>query len=222
MKLDKKTFKKWQDWHKIIQEDLTIILHYKEIQEYLFEIVPLNADHIDANHGGFFLNYVKECYGCYTAVGVRRIAKKSSDKSSITLVRLLEQIKDCADQFTYDFFLEIFPQGGFDWQKSTFDKFSDNSNVISTIKIENDIRELEKISKKVFDLVDRRIAHIDKRKIPIITFQDISDPLDVLNSIICRYSSLLTSRSILHSLKPEIQYNWKDIFKVPIDIRENP
>ena len=217
MKLDKETFEKWQEWCKKVKIDLNMLLLYKQIQDHLFEIVPANAKHIDANNGALFFEFVRDCYGCYVTVGIRRLAKRSSDKNNITLIRLLEQIRDCADQFTFDFYLKMYPINGPKLQRRKFDNFSDDGIVISKVQIECDIKELESISKKVSDFVDRRIAHNDKKATQSITFDDMSKSLELLNIIACKYFSLITSSGYL-TLKPEIQYNWKDIFKVPIDI----
>lgn len=218
MKLDKKAFEKWNGWCDSIKNDITILQHFKQIQDYLFEIVTANADHIDKNHGGIFRNFIRECYGCYIAVGVRRLVKPSSDKNSITLIRLLEQIKNCSNQFTYKFYLEMYPINDREWQKSVFNNFSDDGIIISESKIKTDIEELEEISKKVCDFVDRRIAHTDKKASNNITFKDITDPLEPMEKVFCKYYLLLTGWSAL-SLTPAIQYNWKQIFKVPLDIR---
>ena len=65
MKLDKKTFEKWKDWCDKIKADLTILLLYKQIHDYLFEIVNANLEHIKSNNGILFFDFIRDCYGCY-------------------------------------------------------------------------------------------------------------------------------------------------------------
>ncbi|RLA89666.1 MAG: hypothetical protein DRG20_04425 [Deltaproteobacteria bacterium] len=135
-------------------------------------------------------------------------------------MKLLEQIKKCANQFTYDFYLQCFPINGYEWQKSIFSNLSNNGNVISEQKIENDIKELKKIKKKIAPFVDRGIAHLDKRGVSAtVTYKDLDDSLEVFDSIACKYIEFLTSKSC-NSLRPTIQFNWQKIFTVPLDIRK--
>ena len=72
---------------------------------------------------------------------------------------------------------------------------------------------------KVSVFVDKRIAHNDKKATHSITFDNMSESLELLNQITCKYLTLITSISNL-TLMPVIQYDWQNIFKVPIDIRE--
>jgi hypothetical protein len=136
-------------------------------------------------------------------------------------MRLLEQIRHCAKQFTYEFYLQCYPIDGHEWQKSTFNNFSDDGKIISEQKIEDDIEQLNKIGGKVTSLVDRGIAHIDKRGIEeTVTYNDLDACLDLFNSIARRYITLLTSAAYL-SLQPTIQFDWQKIFAVPLDIRKS-
>ena len=72
----------------------------------------------------------------------------------------------------------------------------------------------------VEDLVDQRIAHLDKQGYAEnVTFQDIANSLDLFNKIACKYLALFTEAGYI-TLKPEIQYNWQKILTVPLDIRK--
>lgn len=218
MKLDLTTFEKWKKWCEEIKNDLMQLVNYKQIHDYFVEIVNANLDHIKTNEGVLFCDFVRKCYGVQAAVGIRRHIK--SDDDSISLIKLLEQIKKCAKQFTYDFYLQCYPINGHEWQRSTFSNFSDDGNVISEQEIENDIQQLKNLGEKVVTLVDRGIAHLDKRGSPRdVTYKDLDDSLDLFNSIACKYITLLTSAGYM-SLRPTIQFDWQKIFTVPLDIRK--
>lgn len=219
MKLDQHTFQKWKDWSERIKDDLMQLINYQQIHDDFIDVVNANLEHIKANEGILFCDFVRKCYGIQAAVGIRRHIK--TDDDSISLMRLIDQIEKCADQFTYEFYLKCYPINGYEWQKLTFNNFSVDGNVISEQKIKDDIRELEKIGGNVTSLVDRGIAHLDKRGIEeSVTYNDLGKCLDLFNSIARKYITLLTSAGDL-TLEPIIQFNWKNIFTVPIDIRKS-
>ena len=219
MKLDQQTFQKWEDWCEKIKDDLMQLINYKQIHDYFIGVANANLEHIKANEGILFCDFVRKCYGIQAAVGIRRHIKSGDD--SISLMRLLEQIKKCANQFTYEFYLQCYPIDGHEWQRSTFDSFSDDGKVISEQKIQDDIQELNKIGGKVTSLVDRGIAHLDKRGIEgAVTYNDLDECLDLFNSIARKYITLLTSAAYL-TLQPAIQSDWQKIFTVPLDIRKS-
>lgn len=225
MKLDHQTFNKWKTWCKTIEDDLMQLLDDKQIYESFIEMANANFGHIETNEGWLFCDFVQKCYGVQAAVGIRRHVKVDDD--SISLMKLLKQIETCAEQFTYDFYLECYPPdeshpiGRGVWQKLTFGKFSDNGKVISKKKIQDNIQELSLIGEKVTVFVDRGIAHLDKRGTEnTVTYNDLSDCLDILNKIACKYIGLLTAEGYA-SLKPVIQFNWEKIFTVPLDAKRS-
>jgi hypothetical protein len=219
MKLDKKTFDKWVEWTEKIESDLIAIVHNQQIYNYFINIVNANFKHIESNVGLIFCDFVRQCYGVQAALGIRRHSK--TDDDSISLMRLLEQIKQCASQFTYDFYLERYPIiNGNESQKSIFQDFSDEGMIISEHKIENDIRELKTIGSRVTDLVDRILAHLDKRGLKAqVTYSDLEESINVFNKMTCKYIRLIMFAAHL-SLEPTIQSDWTKIFSVPLDIRK--
>lgn len=212
MKLDKQAFEKWQSWIEQIKADLMQLMDYKQINDHFITVINSNLEHVNQNNGKKFCDFVRKCYAVQAAVGIRRHMK--SDKDSISLMRLLEQMKECSNQFRDDLFRgECFslPNGGI-----TEEGFS-NCSVISRQEIEKDIARLKDVAEKVESLVDQRVAHLDKSGYrQDVTYQDIDDSLNVFNEVACKYIALLTGPSCL-TLKPEVQYNWKGIFTVPLD-----
>jgi len=108
---------------------------------------------------------------------------------------------------------------GHEFQKSKFQEFSDDGKIISEHKIDNDIQELKKIGGKVSNLVDRIIAHLDKRGIEEeVTYNDLEESINVFNKITLKYINLITFAGFL-SLTPTVQSDWTKIFSVPLDVR---
>jgi hypothetical protein len=214
MKLDKEAFEKWQKWADQIKADLMELMDYKQIHDHFISVINGNLEHVNQNNGKKFCNFVRKCYAVQAAVGIRRHMK--SDKKSISLMRLLDQMKECSNQFSDDLFRrECFPLP----HKGITEEGFLNCAIVSKQEIERDIALLKDIADKVESLVDQRVAHLDKRGYrEDITYQDIDDSLNVFNKIACRYIALLTGHNY-STLKPEVQYNWKTIFTVPLDMR---
>ncbi|NQS88685.1 hypothetical protein HQ584_02700 [Patescibacteria group bacterium] len=223
MKLDKVTFQKWFDWVEKIRNDIEIILNHQQICEYFEKTVNANLDHVKKNDGRTFCDFVRANYAISAAACIRRHERISRD--SISLMKLLDQIKKCADQFTYNLYLEYYPLNPVDppwhvWQKLTFMNFSDDGKIISEEKIDQDMKEIENIAGKVSNFADRVISHLDPRGIEEkITYGDLDSSLELLNKISCKYITLITSAGYV-TLKPTIQTNWKRIFTVPLDIQK--
>ena len=74
-----------------------------------------------------------------------------------------------------------------------FQEFTDDGKIISEPKIDDDIQALEKIG-KIADLVDRRIAHLDKRGLKEqVTYNDLEESINILNKMTCKYIRLITN-----------------------------
>lgn len=217
-KLDNSTFERWFQWIERIKADLTQIINHKQVYSYFIEMVNANIEHIKNNEGILFCDFVRECYAVQAAISIRRHVKIKED--SISLMKLLVQIKESANQFSYEFYLTRYPVNGFEWQKSTFQSFSKDGKIISEETIDDDMQELKNIGHQVSNFVDRVIAHLDKRgSDEKVTYGDLDQAIDLLNKITCKYITLITSAGYM-SLQPTIQFDWRNIFTVPLDVRK--
>src|SRR5437588_10028416 len=109
-----------------------------------------------AHHGGYFWDFVARSYVARSAIGVRRHVKR--DDGSVSLVQILSQMKDCAPQLTFDFYLQQFPRNDADdffWQKPTFKLVSENGVVASGQIIASDIEKLKLLTVQVETFVDK-------------------------------------------------------------------
>jgi hypothetical protein len=208
-KISTATFQRWKTWANKIKDDLQGIINNHQVHEYFFEMVNANLDHIKKNHGIIFCNFLRKSYGVYAAIGIRRHVK--NEKDSISLMKLLTQLKKGADQFTYDFYLQQFPlsEDNYEWQKFTFANFSENQINLSENIISRDMDTINNIAGKVSDFVDRAIAHIDQRGIKEnVTYNDLSDSLDLFNKTTCN----LDSRHLI-TMKEE---RYRELRRVPV------
>jgi hypothetical protein len=220
-KLTKEIYERWTAWIEKIRDDLQDIVNYHQVYECFVKMVNANLQHVQKNHGRLFCDFVRKCYGVHAATGIRRHVK--SDKDSISLMKLLDQLQKSASQFTYAFYLQQFPleTDKWEWQKSTFARFSENRECLSLKIISEDIETIKNIAGKVSDFTDRAIAHLDQRGIEeAITYDDMANAIDLFNQTACKYIALITGDGYT-TLKPTILYDWAKIFTVPLDIRKD-
>src|SRR5437868_1428139 len=101
-------FVKWQGWMKRVEDDIgNRLVVPRQIHRKLVEVANANLDHITNHSGWYFLDFIRNGYAAQVAVGIRRQVKDKKD--SISLMRLLREVRDNAQRFTYRFFLERFP-----------------------------------------------------------------------------------------------------------------
>ncbi len=218
MKYTKQTFKKWIRWIDQIKIDLMNLLNHQQIYNEFISVANKNLEHVKKYNGIYFCRFIMSCYGVSATVGIRRHIK--SNLQSISLIRVLEQMKNCAKDFTYDSYLKVYPLKGWVWQEATFRLLSKDGRLISSELIEDDIKKLKKLSKKAETLVDRVYAHLDRRGTRVkLTFEELEKTLEAYNQIACKYICFLTGTHN-STLQPTIQDNWQDIFTVALNPKQ--
>ena len=153
-------------------------------------------------------------------MGIRRHLKTNAD--SISLLQLIEQIGKCAKQFTYDFYISQYPidKSYVNWQAGTYSQFSHDGKVISEDIIEADLKKVSDLGKKIEAFVDRILAHLDRRGWDgQVTYEDLELMIKQFDELVCKYLTLITAEGY-STLEPAIQYDWKAIFGVPLDVRK--
>jgi len=122
-----------------------------------------------------------------------------------------------APQLTFDFYLEQFPRNdadGFFWQKPTFKLVSENGVVASGQIMASEIEKLKLLIVQVETLVDKELAHLDRKEFDSrVTFNDLDR--DTLDEVACEYICLLTGKEY-STLKATVQFDWKKVFRVPL------
>jgi hypothetical protein len=215
-------FPKWQKWADRIKEDVqTRLVNSRQIFRAFNETCRANSDHIIRHDGQFFCRAVQRWYVSHIAMAIRSHVKINGD--SVSLMRLLKDIHECAAKFTFDFYLEKFPRDPdyVDWQTGTFSLFSEDGTTVSQRSVRKDMDHLRTLSSQVEDLADRAIAHLDKKPFDgIVTLGDLDACVDVFDKLVCKYLKLVTL-SGYSTLEPTIPYDWTDIFLVPLDARKH-
>lgn len=219
MRLTKDEFRKWQDWIGKIEIDVRWLLTFRRVYETFESVVAENVAHIEANEGGLWCLFIRRSFGDHSAMAVRRHLK--CDKESVSLRRLLVQLNDCANQFTYDRYLEFFPieNPTFQWQRSTYDRFSDDGRTLSSAKIAADMQQLHALGHGIEGFADMRIAHLDNREVlNVPSAADLNNAIDLFDKLVCRYRLLLAGASMT-TVEPYNPFDWERIFRVALDQR---
>ncbi len=215
-KLSSAIFNKWKEEIEVIVEEVKMLLQNKQIHDGFTEIYNSNVEHIQKNEGGNFCKFVRYCYGVQATVGIRRLVKK---QDKVSLGKILDQISKYENQLDYNFYISMHEQPSeHEWQKNIFKTLSEDGLTLSSKIIEKDLKELDKVSDKVIDLVDNRLAHLDNdRNSRKILYKDISDSLEIIEKLAVKYYTFLCGNEY-GFLNIPIQNKWQNIFNVAWNI----
>jgi hypothetical protein len=155
MRLGKGEWDRWAGWIEKVRKDLQSTVNDHAVFEVFRNLVIENSDWIDEHEGGLFVDFVARSYVAKVALGIRRHVKNDD---TVSLMRVLCQMKACAPQLTFDFYLERFPRDPeyVPWQEPTFGLVSDDGVIASAERIGADIAELEHLTADVEAFVDRQ------------------------------------------------------------------
>ena len=215
MRLDRNAWERWASAIMKVKDDLQTTVNDRAVFQGFSDLVRENEAWIGAHEGMFFCNFVVRAYVAKVALGVRRQVKAQDD--SLSLLRILSQIKDCAPQLTFDFFLKLFPRDPeyVPWQEPTFKNISADGRVASAGLINGDIEEIKRLTAEIEAYADRALAHLDKRGYDgKVTFDDLDNAIEALDRIACKYIAVLTGQGY-PSLEATVVFDWKRIFSVP-------
>jgi len=163
---------KWHRWLDVVEKDIGWVLRQKAISDAFVRVHNTHLDEITKNGGEDFCRSVWAWYGVFAALGVRRHVDWSGDPDNRSLLNFLKDLKTIASEFTFAFYLELFPPtaNGADppvpWQEAGFRQFTDDDEVqpestLSVSKLQADIEALAEIKGKTEALIDKVYAHLD-------------------------------------------------------------
>ena len=215
MRLDDVAYTKWQKWMIKVERDLTRLIDNQQIFLKFSEVVNENAEHIYLLDRGVFVGFVWKCYVDQAVMGIRRHLKT---RNAISLTRVIWQVHECADQFTYEFYLRQFPKDRYpvNWQTPAFGRFSDDGQSISRRIVELHLETVDRLNEEIRRFANRAIAHLDKRKFKgKVTLEDLRKSIDTFNRLACKYLSLISGKGY-STLEPTITVNWTEVFYSPL------
>jgi hypothetical protein len=154
------------------------------------------------------------------SVAIRRQVDRDKRKRSVSLLRLLEEIRDHPTVLSRARYRRISRMANTHAPRGLADRGFDRlvgprQRHVSPKAIDREIRTLEKKTYRLKRFVDKRIAHHDKsrvRRLP--TYQELGNAIAYLELLVLRYLTLFRA---VHrqNLLPAWTYDWKEIFRHP-------
>ena len=190
---------------------------------YVFESVRtmVNGNN-DLDWLNRFFDHLRVWYAHSALMAVRRQAKATQDKTSISLTKLLKEIRANPQIASWQRYWSHFPDGedvvALEIEQKWFraEWAAECGIYLDSRKIADDLRALEVKSKNIEHLADMRIAHLDKREVKIdVKLNDLNECVNCLESLVIKYKRLLRGVSCDSLLPENMSEEWMEIFTFP-------
>ena len=176
----------------------------------------------DENRGVFLDHYTK-LYVDGSAIAVRRLAEENGQRHTISLGRLVTDIRDNAGLLTRQRFVGRLenPNEARAWaRRSALDEaarewevFCGRGESFDQSLATSDLERLRVASATVAAFADRTIAHIDDRGVrPPATFSDLDHAIETMSDVLGSFA-VRVNGSRLAFYEPAIQQDWKSPFR---------
>jgi len=211
--------RKWRRWHERIGNDLGWLLTSHDIFEEIQSVIKSNKK---IQLPTLFYRWICDNYAARVSTGLRRLS--DSDKRTISLYRLIEDISENPEAITRDYYTSDYPREEMDLTDWDFDNFADKgSKFISTFKLGKDMKRLKRDTTRIRKYANKWIAHCDLNRVQLQlpTYREVGEALKRVDELYCKYSLLIT-RAGTTTRKPVLQYDWKEPLRHPwIELSED-
>jgi hypothetical protein len=204
---------KWKRWiENQIRAEVLGMNNHRAIYQDLGRITK--------EHGALppsqFFNFLADTYGATQAIAVRRQAEV--DPRVVSLGVLLHEIAGDPERLSREWYLSHYDsyarrdRGEPEWVERFGGEIGDH---VDPDLVRSDLEELRRGTARTKDLVDKHLAHTDKKPIASPpTFAELHSAIDAINLQFEKYVLLLTVSSYA-TLVPIPQYDWLAIFRQP-------
>lgn len=179
-------------------------------QELFWELQALAKNHPGSISPSELFDWMCWNHIQLMALRIRRLV--DHDRRTLSVVRLLREVYEhpSAINRTYHSSLYRRTPMGTEYGAECFDREAGTKSGRLSLKvIRTEIRGVERLSRSIKHVVDKRIAHRDlkfsPRKLP--TIRHIDEALAEMDRVVCRYHFLLTGDS-MGTCKPTRQNDW--------------
>jgi len=208
--------RKWIRWIDRITDELTRSLVDREIFEQWWTIVQQNPN-LDINND--FISFIWDSYLTKQVLVVRRQVKYN--RQSISLVRLLNDIRESSKQITREDFMKDYSNPTFPdmWHEGRrlFDSLAGRGGKhISKTRVIADIKRLKHVSRGLMNYADKWLAHSDRRrKYPSLGFRQLNKSLDIIYKAWRKYHVIARRGPIRTDPKTMAGTDWQFVFDIP-------
>jgi hypothetical protein len=162
-----------------------------------------------------YYQYMGDAHASMVLTGIRRQIK--IDSQSISLARLLSEIRDNCEKISRDYYRELYVGSTVeDLAGVDFDRLAGKgSSHYLKNRATRDLNALKSRARECEAFADRRIAHRDTREPTTVpTFSNASRAIKLMDRLWCKYNLLLNANHT-DTLMPTFQYDWAEAFNVP-------
>jgi hypothetical protein len=211
-------YNKWQSWINIIMEDIQTVYFHRSMYDGLKEIVD---KYEEADKECLFFSFLQNVYIDSLVMGLRRQIKNGTNKdNSISLVRLLEDIKKHPEVVTRESYYALWDQKhliNINFAARAFSEYAEpDENQIDISRVEKDISMITEICKTAEYYADKRVAHRDKGVLKHdVTLEEILSALDSVGATVKKYFQLFTAKDMeLYPIPQELPWPrpWIDLY----------
>jgi len=204
--------KKWEGWLEIIFEDMSRNALSRTVHTELVEIIKKNRA---LREGNLLFQLLEGWYIDSVVMALRRQLK--SDKQSISLARLLIEVREAPEILTRVRFVKLYEDSVMlRVAEKTFDQYAQlGAPYIDPDLVSADLLQLSQRTEKCERLGDRAIAHKDMRgpgELP--TYADLNKALDFAEGLLRKYTMMIKA-DYLPQVAPMHLDPWQDVLDIP-------
>lgn len=207
---------KWLEWLEVLKNEVLALHHHRNLWKAMTDALELESE------AETFRAHYTRCYADAAASAIRRLADGSTDRNSISLRRVIADIRANPSVMTRDRYVSLFDEPGvIDPIRKRAPKEFDEHWGDSGGRIRPDLLDaLDKTvaadTKRVAGWVDRTVAHIDKRGVSDPpTFADLDAAIDSVGNVLRKLLLLLTAENWI-AMTPTPQDDWRAPFRKPL------
>lgn len=209
---------RWQRHTREIEHHLLWLHHHRAMWRQMTAALML------VDKDGVFADHYTQLYIAAAAMATRRLADPTGDRRTVSLALLLKDVVANPGTISRAYYIARYAHDDDprEWARSDWlehgcaewdESWADSNGELDIAAIEVDINRLAEAARKVTELADRTIAHIDSRGIvDSPTFEDLDHGIDTLGDVFTKYVVLITG-SGLAFLEPAVQSDWQQPFR---------
>ena len=242
MSSDDQTFAKWRAWLRTIRKEVSDLVIGRHV---FWEVQKIIRENSTLQKPSTFYTWMGSAYAAWGPIGVRRQLDLDRRNRSLSLTRLLEEVRQNTRIISRQRFVDIYARklmgpgaqedshsdqtgsrerGAYALSRveaaeiasSCFDKYAGaGSTHLSTDQVERDLCELSSKTEKVRAFADKKIAHLDQKPPTELPTFDELDECIAFLEHLVLKYEMLFEASAPPTLLPTWQYDWKAIFYQP-------
>lgn len=202
-------------WRRDLKRLEPVVGRLVESKHIYLEVAEIVKNNPKVNKPSSYHVWTIRNYAESSAVAVRTLL--SGNRESVSLYRMVHEMSQHAKSLTRRSFLHGWDKKIKYAGEELFDEIAgEDATHVPKHVFDKDLKKLERLRLEITRFVNRRIAHLERKKFPyaIPTFDQLHGTISQIDELYCSYKLLLTG-SRPETLLPTWLYDWEDILRVP-------